>query len=76
MGQVTSRRYLGNHLDLVITNAVVVDWTGIYKVIYILQLSLAFATYHFRQTLESKTERSPALVKPATPMLWPTSLPT
>lgn len=31
MGQRTSRRYLEGCLDLVITNAVIVDWTGIYK---------------------------------------------
>ncbi|OAX36427.1 urease [Rhizopogon vinicolor AM-OR11-026] len=31
MGQITSRRHLENHLDLVITNAVIIDWTGIHK---------------------------------------------
>ncbi|KAG1750080.1 urease [Suillus lakei] len=31
MGQRTSRRYLEGSLDLVITNAVIIDWTGIYK---------------------------------------------
>ncbi|KAJ8580827.1 Metallo-dependent hydrolase, partial [Rhizopogon salebrosus TDB-379] len=31
MGKITSRRYLENNLDLVITNAVILDWTGIYK---------------------------------------------
>ncbi|KAG1905229.1 urease [Suillus fuscotomentosus] len=31
MGQITSRGYLEGNLDLVITNAVIIDWTGIYK---------------------------------------------
>ncbi|KAG1738338.1 urease [Suillus paluster] len=31
MGQITSIRYLEPNLDLVITNAVIIDWTGIYK---------------------------------------------
>ncbi|KAG2140155.1 urease [Suillus clintonianus] len=31
MGQKTSRRYLEGNLDLVITNAVIIDWSGIYK---------------------------------------------
>jgi urease alpha subunit len=33
MGQRTSRGHLEGSLDLVITNAVIIDWTGIYKVI-------------------------------------------
>ncbi|OJA08723.1 hypothetical protein AZE42_07089 [Rhizopogon vesiculosus] len=31
MGQIVSRRHLESHLDLVITNAVIIDWTGIHK---------------------------------------------
>lgn len=51
MGQITSRGYLEGNLDLVITNAVIIDWTGIYKVIDYLHRSSP-AVHPCRQTSE------------------------
>ena len=55
MGQATNRSSVET-LDLVITNALIIDWSGIYKVmIYILSQHLRLSLMlHNRQTLVSK----------------------
>lgn len=55
MGQATNRSS-EETLDLVITNALIVDWSGIYKVaIYILSQHLRLSlTHHNRRTLVLK----------------------
>jgi urease alpha subunit len=55
MGQATNRSS-EETLDLVITNALIIDWSGIFKVrIYILSQDLRTSlTLHNRQTLVSK----------------------
>ena len=55
MGQATNRSS-EETLDLVITNALIVDWSGIYKVaIYILSQHLSLSlTHHNRRTLVLK----------------------
>ncbi len=37
MGQATNRP-ASESLDLVITNALIVDWSGIYKVLYVVRI--------------------------------------
>lgn len=59
MGQATDLSS-EDALDLIITNALIIDWSGIYKVLFSYVLFLSSAYDHGRRTLESRMDSSMA----------------
>ena len=67
MGQSVKTTSADGDLDLVITNALVLDYTGIYKADIGIKDGKIAAT---KQISELKTERSQASARPETLQLW------